>query len=222
VNWTVYNENNSGLPGNCISSVAIDSQGYKWLGTNGAVAKYDGSNWTVYNSDNSGLPSNRAYSIAIDNQDNKWFGTWSGVAKFDGANWTIYDTDNSGLPNNMLRSIAIDSQQNKWFGTDGGVGVLLTEGTDITEYKDTNSHLSVTPNPITTETTINFMLDASENVSITITDLSGIEIDKPINNEFKSAGQHSVKFIPNDLSAGVYFCTLRTDIYSETVKIVVE
>jgi ligand-binding sensor domain-containing protein len=59
VNWTVYNTSNSGLPLTMLSSIAIDGEGNKWIGTyGGGLAKFDGVNWTVYNTSNSGLPFN--------------------------------------------------------------------------------------------------------------------------------------------------------------------
>ncbi len=224
ISWTLYNSKNSELPHDIVTSIAIDKQNNKWFGTTEGLVKYDGTNWTLYNTNNSGLHHNSIITIAIDSYDNKWIGTnGSGAAKFDNKNWTVYSTYNSSLPNNCINTIAIDSQNNKWFGTYGGVGVLLAEGTGIKKVTTApNTHLLITPNPVTTETTINFMLDTPANVSLTITDLSGIEINKLLNKEFKPAGQHSVKFIPNDLAAGVYFCTLTAGNYSETVKIVVK
>lgn len=42
VNWTVYHTTNSGLPDNAISSIAIDSDGTKWIGTwNGGLAAFN-------------------------------------------------------------------------------------------------------------------------------------------------------------------------------------
>jgi ligand-binding sensor domain-containing protein len=79
VNWTVYNNSNSGLPNNTVKAIAIDGQGNKWIGTNSGLAKFDGVNWTVYNNSNSGLPDNNVLAIAIDGQGNKWIGTGGGL-----------------------------------------------------------------------------------------------------------------------------------------------
>ena len=92
----------------------------------------------------------------------------------------------------------------------------------VEEFNNENSRLSVIPNPLTYETTIHFVLDNPGSVSIVITDIMGIEIAVPLNNEFRQAGNHSLKFLANDLAAGVYFCTLKAVIYIETIKIVVK
>jgi len=138
----VFNTENSGLPHNQVTSIAIDAEGNKWFGTfYGEVVKFDNANWTVYNSTNSGLPGEyRISSIAIDAQDNKWFGasftpnlgTGGGLVKFDNTNWTIYNRSNSGLPNNTVTAIAIDSLGNKWIGTRGG-GIVKYDGIQWTQ-----------------------------------------------------------------------------------------
>ena len=50
-----------GLAGNEVFSIAIDSEGDKWFGTNIGVSKFDGTNWTTYN-DDGGLAGNRVYT----------------------------------------------------------------------------------------------------------------------------------------------------------------
>ncbi len=71
--WTVYNENNSGLPANSIYCIAIDSTGNKWIGTWEGLVKYDDTTWTVYNEIyNSGLPGSVITAISIDDNGNKW------------------------------------------------------------------------------------------------------------------------------------------------------
>lgn len=55
--WTVYDQSNSDLPSDIFSSITIDNQGNKWIGTlDSGLAKFDGTNWTVYNTSNSDLP----------------------------------------------------------------------------------------------------------------------------------------------------------------------
>jgi ligand-binding sensor domain-containing protein len=149
--WTTY-DTSMGLAGIFVSSIAIDSQGNKWIGTYGSgISKFDGAIWTTYTT-NSGLVSNRVISVAIDKQGNKWFGTeGSGVSKFNDTTWTTYTTSSGSAGNcitgNVVYAIAIDSQGNKWFGTsDGGVSKLedttqpvqpplsaYTEGFDTTD-----------------------------------------------------------------------------------------
>lgn len=86
--WTTYNTSNSGLPNNCVSSIVIDRQNNKWIGSSNAnlqagLVKYDGSNWIFYNTSNSGLPHNSVFSIVIDKFNNKWIATGNGLAVFN-------------------------------------------------------------------------------------------------------------------------------------------
>jgi len=145
--WVVYDTSNSGLPSNCISSIAIDGSGTKWIGTfGGGLAVFDGSNWTVYNTSNSGLPSNEVFSMAIDGSGAKWIGTDRGLAFLDGINWMVYDTSNSELPSDSVFTIVIDDSGTKWMGgTDGfgqgGSGLTSFDGTTWTVYNTSNSDL---------------------------------------------------------------------------------
>ena len=145
----IYNSENSGLPNNSVTSIAIDAQGNKWFGmSSGEVVKFDNVNWTVYDSAKTGIPGNyRISAIAIDAQDNKWFGTHhnntidgSGLVKFDNTYWTIYNPSNSGLPGNYgINEIAIDSHGNKWIAMNGRVAKF--DDTNWTVYNSANSAL---------------------------------------------------------------------------------
>jgi hypothetical protein len=138
--FIVYDKWNSKLPDNDVTSIAIDKQGKKWIGTDGGLVKFDGVYWTVYNTLNSGLPHNSVWAIAIDEQGNKWIGTTEGLAKFDGVNWTIYNTSNSGLPDDYVWAVAIDGEGNKWIGTAGG-GLAKFDGVNWRVYNTSNSKL---------------------------------------------------------------------------------
>ncbi len=119
--WSYYTPQNSGIPDSNITSVAIESNGTKWLGTPKGLVKFDGTTWTVYDSTNSGLPSNSIVQVIIDSADNKWisfneygwlasFGSGQnkdlGLAKYDGTTWTIYNKANSGILNDTVGVIA--------------------------------------------------------------------------------------------------------------------
>lgn len=147
----IFNSNNSGLPSNDITAMAIDTQGNKWFGTeNGEVVKFDDTNWTVYNQSNSALSGNYIRSIAIDAQNNIWIATTvyhnfyvrSELVKFDNADWTVYNNLNSGLPHAYIADIAIDASGNKWIGTGGG-GIVKFDDTNWTIYNSASTGLSL-------------------------------------------------------------------------------
>ncbi|MGE5352711.1 MAG: hypothetical protein ACM3P0_11550 [Acidobacteriota bacterium] len=76
---------------NYCSSIAVDQQGNKWIGTNAGLFKFDGQGMTKYNTGNSGLPGSYVRSVAVDPQGNKWIGVDEGkLVKYEGQNWTEY------------------------------------------------------------------------------------------------------------------------------------
>lgn len=142
--WALYNSSNAGLPDNTVRTIAFDTDGSKWFGTNTGVAHFDGITWTVYNTGNSGLSNNFVNAVAVDADGSKWFGALGGgVARFDDTTWTAYNSGNSGLPeNNEVRAIAVDLDGSKWFGTIAG-GVSRFDGTTWTVYNTGNSGLPI-------------------------------------------------------------------------------
>ncbi len=97
--WVDYNTNNTPIPVDYITKLAIENGSIKWIGTAGeGVVRFDDKEWKTFNTDNSPLPSNFINDIVVDKYGDKWFCTTGGLARFDGVNWTIYDSKNSPLP----------------------------------------------------------------------------------------------------------------------------
>jgi ligand-binding sensor domain-containing protein len=141
--WMLYNQTNSGLPGNNTKFVVIDTDDNKWVGTSyGGLARFDGVNWTVYNMANSGLPSNNIRSLLLEDPFKLWVCTLDGLAEFNGTNWQSTATSNSGLPANEISCVAIAPDGTKWFGTDYN-GVVRYNGSDWTVF---NSGNTIIPN----------------------------------------------------------------------------
>jgi hypothetical protein len=142
VNWVVYNGNNSGIIHNLVTSIVVDQQNIKWIGTQYGLSKFDGINFTNFNVSNSGLPNNYITCIAFDSQGIMWMGTYiGGLVRFDGTNWTVYNTSNSGLTNNYISCIAIDFQDKKWIGT-GNNGLTTFDGSNWYVYNISNSNIA--------------------------------------------------------------------------------
>ena len=76
------------------------------------------------------------------------------------------------------------------------------------------------PNPFENTTIINFILDQSSNVSLSVFDVNGKEIAKLIDNEKRENGNHEILFDGSSLNSGIYFYTLQTDEISITKKMV--
>lgn len=147
--WTLYNSENSLLPSNYITALAIEESGVKWIGTYAGLAKLDGPDWTLMNAGNSDLPSDSISSISIDKFNHKWIGfsftnkesghcfAGDGMAKFDDLTWQFFTKENSGLPSNNIYSILIDDFDNKWIGTTEGLVLYNDETWEVFNSSNT-------------------------------------------------------------------------------------
>jgi hypothetical protein len=138
--FKIFNTSNSGIAGNEINSIEIDSKGNYWIGTNNGISMYDGQNWISYNTSNSGLVSNNIKSVSIDKYDIKWIGTSNGLSKFDNSKWTTFDSNNSGLQKNWITKVTCDSSNIKWIGTSDGL--YKFDDKNWTLFNSSNSNLT--------------------------------------------------------------------------------
>jgi hypothetical protein len=77
------------------------------------------------------------------------------------------------------------------------------------------------PNPFKSSTNISFRLAKAGYVSLNVFDLSGRRIQTLIQGQ-RNAGQHSVKFSGNNLTAGIYIYRLEADGFSKTGRMILE
>jgi hypothetical protein len=80
--------------------------------------------------------------------------------------------------------------------------------TSINEIKNLTG-IRIYPNPMSSQSTLEFNLLEAGNVNIVITDLSGRFISQVMNSQM-AAGNHSVEINNPHLSAGMYFIQMRT------------
>lgn len=122
----------SGLGGDYILSVFIDSQGNVWAGSwdNGVYFLKKGSkqfiNYTVENT-NGGLQSNTVVSIAEDAEGTIWMGSFhNGLHSYNpkSGKFTNYDSgdfEKYGIQNLDIWKVLVDNQGNIWLGTTYGL-----------------------------------------------------------------------------------------------------
>lgn len=97
-----------------------------------------------------------------------------------------------------------------------------TEGlpTAIGDGPGYREHLSQNyPNPFNPQTSIDFVLAATGNVTLDVFDVSGAKVASLVDG-VKSAGRHTVSFRADGLASGVYFYRLRGNGFSEMRKMV--
>jgi ligand-binding sensor domain-containing protein len=75
-NYTVRD----GLAGNIVYSIARDSDGTLWIGTNHGLSRFDGTSWHTYDR-SSGLLDDNVYTIATTRAGDIWVGTKRGVTR---------------------------------------------------------------------------------------------------------------------------------------------
>ncbi len=74
-----------------------------------------------------------------------------------------------------------------------------------------NLKLSVYPNPVTSNATINFTLPHNSDVQLCIFNILGENINNLINTNTMSKGNYNVYFNADNLNAGMYWCKLRVN-----------
>lgn len=145
---TAYNYFNSGLPSYWVNTIAVDTEGTKWIGTNAGLTSFDGVNWTTYNTSNSGINDNNVECIVIDKEGVKWFAAclsaqhtdfFYGLTSFDGSTWQNYNSSNSAIPSDKIISLDTDNQGLVWIGTN--VGLASYDGSTWTLFNKNNSGL---------------------------------------------------------------------------------
>mgnify|MGYP003962321661 FL=1 len=75
------------------------------------------------------------------------------------------------------------------------------------------------PNPFNASTTIEFELLEKSHVEITVYNIRGKKVTT-ITNEMMTAGNQTIRWRPNHLSSGIYFCRLRSGTTVRTIKLV--
>lgn len=108
-----------GLPSNRIQSIAQESSGAIWIGTDRGLVLFKGSNSVAYSTKN-GLISRDVSSITIDSEDRKFVGTGFGLTLIDGSSFKSYPPS-SGIGPGAINGGAQDSSGVLWFATSNGL-----------------------------------------------------------------------------------------------------
>ena len=105
----------------------------------------------------------------------------------------------------------------EWIARDSISGTI-SSGVGVEE--DAPAAFSVaqnSPNPFNPTTTISLSLAEAGNVTVDVFNVAGQKVDTLVDG-FKQAGSQSVVWDASDFSAGVYFCTVKSDDFSKTIK----
>ncbi len=116
--------------------------------------------------------------------------------------------DNDAYGNNIITYIKVDK-------TDIGTGIGISEQIPIIE------NYQIFPNPANEKTNVIFTLTKSENINIVFRNLLGQEVYRDSQAKMPS-GEYKIIVNISSLDAGLYFCTIETDNYAETKKIIIK
>ena len=214
--WINYNTSNSKLPNNWVQSFAFDSLGNSWVGTANGLVKIKDDNWEVFLPNNSEIGGWDINDITIDSGNNVWFGFFwgQGISKYDGNNWkhynTVFDSSKGGID---ALSIDLDEKGNLWIGTlyQGLIQfneqkIVSVENNSKLIKNNNQDKISIYPNPFNTQTNINFILNATSDVSIKMFTITG-EFVSLLTRGLYPAGKNTIQFNAKKLASGMYLCS---------------
>lgn len=75
------------------------------------------------------------------------------------------------------------------------------------------------PNPFISNTEIEYYLNEQSNVSLSIINLNGVEVSRPISNKVQPRGIHRINFESKLLPSGFYTCILETPTVKKAYKV---
>ncbi|MCR4579261.1 MAG: HD domain-containing protein [Treponema sp.] len=121
-NWNAE----SGLPGNTITDIMQDSDGYMYFGTYSGLLRFDGVEFVSINR----LYDERydfisARTMFQDSRGNMWIGSNDeGIVCIKKTGEFLKYTVKDGLPNNSIRAFCEDKEGNVWVGTASGLSCI--------------------------------------------------------------------------------------------------
>ncbi len=134
-----------GLSHSTVYSVARDSHGFMWFGTENGLNRYDGYRIVEFkhDADNpNSLSSNNAGNLFIDRAGTIWIGTWGGgLIQFDPENKKFthfrHDPgDESSIGDDRVQSVFRDRSGFVWAGTrNGGLNRLDVRSGKFKQYR---------------------------------------------------------------------------------------
>lgn len=129
--FKVFNQRNSAISSDDISSLKIDRKGHLWIGTiGGGVSIYNPvkNSFVIYNhniGDETSISSDDVHTVYEDSKGRVWLGTENGLSVFNEISKTfktyMYQVNNkSSLSHNSVWSIYEQKDNVFWIGTYGG------------------------------------------------------------------------------------------------------
>jgi hypothetical protein len=100
-----------------------------------------------------------------------------------------------------------------------GAGLVSVQPRDVPSLPNDFALYPNYPNPFNPSTTFKFNLPAAEHVTIRIYSITGREIVTLVDGLI-SQGVHELRWTPNGIASGVYFCEMHAGRFTETRKMI--
>lgn len=141
-NRTVFNTNNSGLPSDSISLLAIDAAENWWMIDPVGISRFDGGDAQTWTLVQIGLPiGTQVREMRAAPDSSLYVASDKGVAIFKNGVWSVLNTSNSGLPSNNVWDVAFGPDRKRYFATSGS-GLVVQDGSNWTSYTTANTGIS--------------------------------------------------------------------------------
>ena len=150
---TLYNTSNSPLEANGVLDIGMDSNGTKWLATDGGgLMSLKNGNWSQYTAEDGDFSYNIVTQLAIDTEDNVWFSTFQsggfgggqneGIIKYDGSSFQVFSRYAGGdqLPAGQINVLEFDGSGDLWIGMKNE-GLVKFDGSEYSAFKAADTGL---------------------------------------------------------------------------------
>lgn len=134
VSWTHWGADD-GLTFEQCHSIAVDRDGYVWIGAVGGAARFDGDRFETFDLPPEHL-SGRIDSIAEDRSGKLWF--VSGHAAFQPSGESLSSAAPPGYPGEAAWFLGVDPVKNLWFATDSDA--IRYDGFNVSKVTEPGSH----------------------------------------------------------------------------------
>jgi len=131
----------------------------------------------------------------------------------------MYTDNNTGAYADSLEVVIYNTDKSRgvWYIAHDSIKGVITNSVDVAEAPSAFAVAQNSPNPFNPTTTISFTNADAGNVTVDVFNVAGQKVDT-IASEFMSAGSHSVTWDASGFSAGVYFYTVKSGDFSQTMK----
>lgn len=201
------------------------SDNYQWFGVM-AVApngRIDVAWLDTRNANAGSLWSQLFYACSID-QGDTWSQNYALSDSFDPhAGWPnqekmgdYFDMESDDVSAHLAWASTLNGEQDVYYAR---ISPLVTS-LQNKAMRENPLLVSCVPNPSKGRTNIRFSAPENAQFQITLSDIYGKEL-KVLKNGWVQAEQNSLEFDTSDYPSGFYFCTLKSGIWTKTVKIAV-